>query len=124
MTPRLVLAALALAGASSAPAGADCRWEWLCNGEGACKHMPVCDSVDERPPPRPESRPPVVPPLSMRPFRPAGQGRAETVCEHIMRQGRNGRWAWTQACYCVDREKNPDASYPFANIVRCDELHR
>ena len=118
ITLRTTLAALALA---SAPAHAACTWEWLCNGEGACKHMPVCDSVLEVPPPRPESRPPAVPPLSMRPFRIAGQSRSALACEHIMRQGKSGRWYWHEACFCADKSKNADPSNPFANIVRCDD---
>ena len=59
--------ALALALGFAAPAAADCRWEWLCNGDGACKKMPVCGSLYESPPPRPdESKPPAIPPLTMR----------------------------------------------------------
>jgi hypothetical protein len=100
---------------------ADCRWEWLCNGEGACKQMPVCDSVLETPPPRPDAVPPAPPPLSMRPVRMAGAGRSGLACEHIMRMGRSGRWAWSEACYCADRTRNPDGSRPFPNIVRCDD---
>ena len=113
--------AVAFACLACTQAYADCGWEWLCNGEGACKHMPVCDSVYETPPPRPQSTPPVPPPLSMRPFRMAGTNRTELTCEHIMRLGRSGRWSWNEACYCTDREKNPEPSNPFANIVRCDD---
>ena len=62
--------ALAVALASAMPAAAECRWEWLCNGEGACKQMPICDNVYEMPPPRPtDNQPPAVPPLSMRPHK-------------------------------------------------------
>ena len=112
---------LALTCLAGTPARAGCDWEWLCNGEGACKHMPVCDSVYETPPPRPESQPPVVPPLSMRPFRIAGTNRTELSCEHVMRLGRGGRWSWSEACFCTDKRKDPDPSNPFANIVRCDD---
>ncbi len=119
-TARTALA-LALLGLAGTPAHAACSWEWLCNGEGACKHMPVCDSVFEVPPPRPEARPPAVPPLSMRPFSIAGTNRTALTCEHIMRQGRSGRWYWHEACFCSDKSKNPDPSNPFSNIVRCDD---
>ena len=39
MNPRHLALAAVLAAAM--PAGAECTWEWLCNGEGACKQMPV-----------------------------------------------------------------------------------
>ncbi|MCM2326571.1 MAG: hypothetical protein NDI88_01655 [Lysobacter sp.] len=113
--------AFALAAQSCTAAWAACSWEWLCNGEGACRHMPVCDSVYETPPPRPESRPPVAPPLAMRPMRAAGQGRTELSCEYIMRLGKGGRWSWSEACFCTDRTKGPEPSNPFAHIVRCDD---
>lgn len=116
------LAALALQ--ASPAAWAICSWEWLCNGDGVCKQMPVCDSVYEVPPPRPEMKPPDMPPLSMRPSRAntvGGNSRADLRCEHIMRQTKAGRWSWNEACFCVDRTKNPDPSDPFANIVRCDD---
>ena len=116
-------AVVALAAQSCTAAWAACDWEWLFNGEGACKQMPVCDSVYETPPPRPESKPPVVPPLSMRPMRTAGNSRPELSCEHIMRLGKSGRWTWSEACFCTDKRKNPDPSNPFANIVRCDDPH-
>ena len=111
---------LAALGLVSVPAFASCTWEWLCNGEGTCKHMPVCDSVFEIPPPRPESSPPAMPPLAMRPFKIAGANQSALTCEHIMRQGRSGRWYWHEACFCSDKSKNPDPSNPFANIIRCD----
>lgn len=116
---------MALAASLAAmPAAAACSWEWLCNGEGLCKHMPICETVTEVPPPRPEgSEPPEMPPLAMRPFRTAGAGvgRGTTLtCEHIMRKGKTGRWYWREACYCADATKARDPSPPFANIVRCD----
>ena len=89
------LAPLLLAFAAPLPAAANCAWDWLCNGEGACKHMPICDNVNEIPPARPDSQPPAMPPLSMRPHRIAGAGigASQTLsCEHIMRKGKSGRW--------------------------------
>jgi hypothetical protein len=118
------IAAVALQ--SCTAAWAACTWEWLCNGEGVCKQMPVCDSVYEVPPPRPEMKPPEMPPLSMRPARVntvGGPMRADLRCEHIMRLSPAGRWTWKEACFCVDRTKNPDPGDPFANIVRCDDPH-
>ena len=121
MNTRHLAAALILA-ATATPAAADCTWEWLCNGEGACKHMPVCDSVNEMPPPRPDSQPPAMPPTAMRPHKIAGGGISVNTltCEHIMRKGKSGRWYWNEACFCSDPRKAKDSSAPFANIVRCD----
>jgi hypothetical protein len=111
--------AAAIALLAALPAGADCTWEWLCNGEGVCKQMPVCATVNDTPPPRPDSAPPTMPPLAMRPHRiPATMGTL--TCEHIMRQTRSGRWTWSEACFCTDPTKTRDPSAPFANIVRCD----
>lgn len=122
MRPATLLAAVAWLAATHAAAA--CQWEWLCNGEGQCKLMPVCDSVNETPPPRPEgAQPPATPPLAMRPFRIAGAGVAggsNLTCEHIMRKGKSGRWYWHEACFCTDPKRSRDDSPPFANIVRCD----
>jgi len=109
---------------ASGPASAECVWDWLCNGEGVCKQMPVCESVYETPPPRPDSQPPAIPPLSMRPHKIAGAGVGMTntlTCEHIMRKGKSGRWYWHEACFCTDPKKTRDPSAPFANIVRCEQ---
>ena len=115
----------AVLGTLALPAAAACSWEWLCNGEGQCKHMPVCDSVYENPGPAPEgaARPPAPPPTAMRPHKIAGGSgvTASTLtCEHIMRQGKSGRWTWHEACFCSDPTKTKDPSTPFANIVRCE----
>ena len=116
----LAAAVLALA---ALPAAAECTWEWLCNGDGNCKLMPVCDSVYDVPAPPPNSQPPAMPPLSMRPHRFPAQMGALT-CEHIMRQGKSGRWYWNEACFCSDPRKAKDPSAPFANIVRCDNPYK
>ena len=126
MKLRHLAAALAAAATlpTALPAATDCTWRWLCNGDGACKQMPICDSVYETPPPRPDSQPPAQPPLSMRPYKIAGTGVGVTAntltCEHIMRKGKSGRWYWHEACFCTDPNKAKDPSTPFANIVRCD----
>lgn len=112
--------ALAAGLLTTAPAFASCSWEWLCNGEGSCKHMPVCDDIFEVAPPAPQSQPPAMPPLSMRPHKIAGSFNQSLTCEHIMRQGKSGRWYWHEACYCADRTRARDPSDPFANIVRCE----
>jgi hypothetical protein len=117
--------ALALALGCAMPAAADCRWEWLCNGEGACKQMPVCGSLYDSPQPRPsEARAPAIPPLTMRVNTFSGRGvkpGTPITCEHVMRPDRTGRWYWTEACFCADPERTKDRSPPFANIVRCEE---
>jgi len=115
MKLRWLAALLAL---SAGPAAATCSWDWLCNGEGVCKQMPICDTVYETPPPRPDTQPPAPPPLSMRPHKIAGNMLGLT-CEHIMRQTPSGRWTWHEACFCTDPTKAKDPSTPFANIVRC-----
>lgn len=124
MNLRMLAAATAALGAIAAgPAHATCSWEWLCNGDGSCKHMPVCDSVYEIAPPQPNAQPPAMPPLSMRPHKlPAGMGTL--TCEHIMRQGKSGRWYWNEACFCTDPKKTRDPSAPFANIVRCEPPYK
>jgi hypothetical protein len=122
MNPRHL--ALATFLACAMPAAADCKWEWLCNGDGACKQMPVCGSVYDRPPPRPtESTPPATPPLAMRHNTFAGRGAnpgTPLTCEHIMRKDHTGRWYWSEACFCTDAARAKDPTPPFANIVRCE----
>lgn len=110
---------LALLLAAPLAAMADCTWEWLCNGEGHCKQMPICDTVYEKPGPAPASQPPIVPPLSLRPHKLDG-AMSGLKCEHIMRKSRSGRWYWDQACFCTDPGKSRDPTGPFANIVRCE----
>lgn len=107
----------ALACLLPAAVSADCTWEWLCNGEGHCKQMPLCDTVYDKPGPAPESKPP-VPPLSMKPFKLTGM-MSGLKCEHIMRKSKSGRWYWDEACFCIDPGKTADPTAPFANIVRC-----
>ena len=123
MKIRFLAPAAALLAFAALPAAASCSWDWLCNGEGACKFMPICDSINEVPPKMPDSQPPAQPPLSMRPHKIAGSGVGTTntlQCEHIMRKGKSGRWYWHEACFCTDPNKTKDPSTPFANIVRCD----
>jgi hypothetical protein len=115
---KMQLAAV-LTSLAAVPAFADCSWDWLCNGEGVCKQMPICDSVNELPPPRPETSPPNMPPLAMRPDKIAGP-MGTLTCEHIMRKTKSGKWRWFEACFCTDPNKTRDPSAPFANIVRCD----
>lgn len=116
MRKRIVAVALSLA---TSPAFAVCHWEWLCNGEGTCKQMPVCDTLYDQPPPRPESAPPNPPPIRIRPQKLVGS-MGNTTCEHIMRQMPSGRWQWDEACYCSDPAKTKDPTGPLANIVRCE----
>jgi hypothetical protein len=114
-------AALALAVCSFASAGnarAACSWEWLCNGEGSCKQMPVCELLDETPPPKPESAPP-KPPISMKPQRVTSQRGGDVMCEQVMRQTPAGNWKWDEACFCADAAKAKDPSSPMSNITRC-----
>src|SRR5688572_33286097 len=94
MKRNTLLALLAL-GLAPTPALAQCHWEWFCNGDGACKQMPLCDSVNETPPPRPDTQPPAMPPIAMRPYRIAGPMGALT-CEHIMRKLGSGKWHWVE----------------------------
>ena len=96
-----------------------CHWEWLCNGEGGCRQMPVCETLYEVPPPKPQSTPPAPPPASLRPQRiPVSLGAAD--CEFVMRQDSAGQWQWEKACYCSDVTKARDNGAPMSNIVRCE----
>jgi len=113
---RIAAATLSLA---ALPAYSSCTWEWLCNGEGICKQMPICDTVYDVPSPPPDSKPPEMPPLAMRPHKLPGT-MGTLTCEHIMRKKASGRWTWTEACFCTDPTKTRDPSAPFANIVRCE----
>lgn len=110
---------VALSGLAALPATAGCQWEWLCNGHGACKQMPVCDKLDEVPPPRPVMAPPAMPPQSMRPSS-VVKSIPGASCEHIMRRDSLGKWTWESACYCADEAKGVDPDAPFKHIVRCD----
>ena len=106
---------------ASVPALAACQWEWLCNGDGSggCKQMPVCETLYDIAPPRPDSAPPTPPPISMRPHQiPGSLGPA--TCEFIMHQTKVGRWEWDRACFCNDPVKTVDPNAPLANIVRCE----
>jgi len=117
-TSTLGLLAAGILATAALPAAASCSWEWLCNGDGSCKLMPLCQSIYDVPPSAPNSQPPAMPPLSMRPGRIPGP-MGTLTCEHIMRQGKSGRWYWDEACFCTDPAKARDPSAPFANIVRC-----
>ena len=119
MKIRFLAPAAALLAFAALPAAASCSWDWLCNGEGACKFMPICDSINEVPPKMPDSQPPAMPPIAMRPQKvPAPMGTLS--CEHIMRQSTNGKWHWVEMCFCTDPSRSPDPTPPFAHIVRCN----
>ena len=111
----LAIAAPALPGAASAA----CAWEWLCNGDGACRQAPVCGALDEVPGPRPDTPAPKPPPMGMRPQQPTAQKGGNVMCEQIMRQTAAGNWKWEQACYCGEDAKINGASAPMSNMVRC-----
>src|SRR5215831_15832733 len=110
----LAIAAPALPGTASAI----CMWEWLCNGEGACRQTPVCERLDEVPPPKPNEAAPTPPPMSMRPQQVSTQHGGDVTCEQVMRRTTAGNWKWEQACYCGDDGKR-DPSNPMANMTRC-----
>ena len=80
--------------------------------------MPVCDTLYDNPPPRPDSKPPTPPPIAMRPHKIPGT-MGQTSCEYIMRQTKSGRWQWDEACFCSDPTKTKDPNAPLSNIVRC-----
>lgn len=110
--------AAVLATVAAVPALAVCNWEWLCNGEGSCKQLPVCDTLYEDPPPRPETAPP-SPPIRMKPHTTISTMGGNVQCEHVMRQTRGGNWHWDEACFCSDPAKTKDPDAPMSNIVRC-----
>lgn len=96
-----------------------CVWEWLCDGRGTCKQMPVCESLHDKPGPKPELAPPKPPPMQVPPMEaalPEGVAR----CEWVMRQNaRTEAWRWVKACYCADNEKRQAGERPFSGIARC-----
>jgi hypothetical protein len=112
------LALLAAAALCAPAASAACHWEWLCNGEGTCKQMPVCDTLYEDPPPRPDMKIP-TPPIRMRPHALSQTMGDNISCEHVMRQTKAGNWQWDEACFCSDPAKSKDPDAPMAHIVRC-----
>ena len=120
---RSTLLALLAIGLGPPAALANCQWDWFCNGDGACKQMPLCDSVNETPPPRPDSQPPAMPPVAMRPYRIPGP-MGTLTCEHIMRKLGSGKWHWVEMCYCTDPLRSKDPTPPFAHIVRCDAAYK
>lgn len=118
MNSFFILTVVSLTLAAPAAAAA-CRWEHFCNGDGACKQMPLCDSIHEKPPPRPDTRPPAMPPIAMKPYRVPGP-MGTLTCEHLMRQESSGKWKWIEMCYCTDPSRSTDPTPPFAHIVRCE----
>ena len=118
---KLILSLAFAMSAAFAPgtASAVCMWEWLCNGDGACRQAPVCDRLDEVPPPKPETAPPTPPPMGMRPQMQTSVKGGNVACEQVMRQTVAGNWKWEQACYCGDESKAKDPSAPMSNMVRC-----
>lgn len=125
MTARIrpmLVASLVLAIAAPAlpaTASAACNWEWLCNGDGACRQTPICDALDETPPPKPEVAAPKPPPMGMRPQQLSQSKGGNVTCEQVMRQTTAGNWKWEEACYCNDDAKARDSSQPMSNMVRC-----
>jgi hypothetical protein len=105
--------------ASPAPDNDPCVWDWLCDGRGQCKQMPVCDSLHDKPGPKPQVDPPKPPPLQVPPMEaalPEGVAR----CEWVLRQNaRTEAWRWVKACYCADNEKRIAGERPFSGIARC-----
>ncbi len=110
-----IVSAIAVLAAGNAYA--NCEWEWLCNGDGSCKQLPVCESLYDTPSPPPGGTP-HTPPISMRPVSVPGS-RGPARCEYIMRQKKSGHWAWEEACFCADENKTRDPDAPLANIVHC-----
>jgi hypothetical protein len=113
-----LLAAFAMSLAAPA-VNASCAWEWMCNGEGSCKQLPVCDSVYEVPPARPQEVAPTPPPIAMRPHH-IGRDMTGLDCEDVMRRSPSGHWSWDRASFCADPLKARDPTTPFSNIVRCE----
>lgn len=106
-------------GVVSLPAVADCKWEWLCDGRGQCRQVPVCESLYDIPPPKPEMETPKPPPMSVPPNEKAGD-KGIARCEWIMRTEDGAAWSWQRACYCVDGTKRVANERPLSGLVRCD----
>src|SRR5262249_47481837 len=108
------IAAVAVALSALLPTRAHpvCNWEWPCNGGGACRQTPVCDSLDEVPGPKPDVAAPKPPPLGMRPQQLSQSKGGNVTCEQVMRQTAAGNWKWDEACYCNDDAKARESSQP------------
>lgn len=95
----LILVALALTVFSIAPATASCRWEWVCDEDGDCAQVPLCERSFDIVPPQPPSIEPIVPP-SIRPIdRPTLPPIGATDCTQARRRDTFGRWYWDTVCY-------------------------
>ena len=92
-----LLAGMALGGFATSSLAA-CRWEWVCDGSGACSHVPICNHALDIAPPEPPSIPPIAHP-SVRPFQPPTIPPIGTQrCMQVQRQGFSG-WYWDTVCY-------------------------
>jgi hypothetical protein len=79
-------------------AHAACQWEWVCNENGRCRNIPVCDSTLDIVPPQSPSIPPIAPP-SIRPIQPPtllplGTSR----CTQVQKRDAFGNWHWETVC--------------------------
>ena len=79
-------------------AKATCNWDWVCNGAGQCKQVPICDSTLDIAPPRPPSIPPIAPPRVQPIPRPTLPPIGTSRCDQVQRQRRNGTWYWDTVC--------------------------
>ena len=96
---RLLLAATLLVLLLPTPAGASCVWEWVCNDNGDCSRVAICDSTIEIAPLDPPSIEPIVPP-SIEPIAPPRVPPVGTSeCVQVRRQDALGKWYWDTVCY-------------------------
>ncbi len=95
----ILLSATLLALLLPVAAEARCIWEWVCNEDGDCSHVPICDSTIEIAPIEPPSIEPIVPP-SIEPIAPPRLPPIGTTeCVQVRRQDASGRWYWDTVCY-------------------------
>jgi len=80
-------------------AHAACHYEWVCDGNGHCGHVPLCDNAIDIVPPEPPSMKPIPPP-SIRPLQPPALPPIGTKkCTQVQRQDADGSWYWDTVCY-------------------------
>ncbi len=83
-------------------AGAECRWEWLCDDSGmVCQRGAVCDSVQDVMPPPPAEVEPVVTPSVAPPPKPGRAPEGATDCRQVRRCDIQGSCIWDTLCVCL-----------------------
>ena len=96
--PTARVVGLLLLAVAASPAQARCTWDYVCDGNGNCRQVPLCDSTLDIPPPAPPRLPPLpppsIPPLASPRLPPLGT----QACYPVQRQRADGSWYWQEIC--------------------------